>query len=145
MIQKLSLSFKTTFIVMGVTFMFLSGSLFVKGLIPSMAEFKVPEPVLSSPHYFDAILWVYVHMIVLGLLIFLMGISVTDVTKQRWITMALIAVMCVYGYLDFRSSDSVFGNGLYQGPASIAPAIFCVFLNLMLILLLIRLFNTKSN
>ena len=130
--------------IVGITFVILSLSLFLKGLTPSMAEFKVPEPVLSSPHYFDALLWVYVHMIVIGLLILLIGISVTDPKKQQWITMKLILIIGVYTYLDFRSSDSALGNGLYKGEASVAPALFSLGVEVLLILLVVRL-NTKKS
>ena len=144
MINKISFSFRATFMIVGITFVILSLSLFLKGLIPSMAEFKVPEPVLSSPHYFDALLWVYVHMIVIGLLILLIGISVTDPKKQQWITMILILIISVYTYLDFRSSDSALGNGLYKGEASVAPALFSLGVEVLLILLVVRL-NTKKS
>ncbi len=82
-------NFKRTFLIVGYTFIVLALSLFTRGLMNSMAEFKVPELILNSPHYFDAILWVYVHMTVIGLLIITIGYSVDDFNKQKWITTLL--------------------------------------------------------
>lgn len=38
-----------------------------------MAEFEVPAAQLTSPHYQDAIFWVYLHMLVIGAIVGLMG------------------------------------------------------------------------
>ena len=122
----------------GILFIFLSLSLFAKGLMLSMAEFKVPTELLNSPHYYDAILWVYVHMTVLGILIFLLGYAVTDPKKQQLITLLLFLITSVYTYLDFRSSDSALGNGLYQGESSVVPAFISLLVNMVLLQLWIR-------
>jgi|688.fasta_scaffold455578_2 hypothetical protein len=144
--KKILPNFKSTYIFVGVSFVLLSLGLFVKGLMPSMAEFLVPAPILASPHYYDAILWVYVHMIVIGILILLIGISVADLNKQKWITVILLLITLFYTYLDFRSSDSGLGNGLYKGDSSVAPAIISLVVNLLFLQLAIKLFaKGKSN
>lgn len=130
--------YKKVLMGIGILFIFLSLSLFAKGLVPSMAEFKVPTEVLNSPHYYDAILWVYVHMTVLGILIFLLGYSVSDPKKQQVITLLLFFITCLYTYLDFHSSDSVLGNGLYQGESSVIPAFISLLVNVVLLQLWIR-------
>ncbi|HEU4403780.1 MAG TPA: hypothetical protein VFS43_00575 [Polyangiaceae bacterium] len=38
------------------------------------------------------------------------------------LTRVLCAINVYYAYLDIHTSDSPLGNGLYQGPASLAPA-----------------------
>ncbi len=131
-------NYKKVLMGIGIMFILLSLSLFVKGLMPSMAEFKVPTEILNSPHYYDAMLWVYVHMIVLGILIFLLGYAVTEPKKQQVITLLLFFITCVYTYLDFRSSDSALGNGLYQGESSVIPAFIGLFVNVVLLQLWIR-------
>lgn len=125
---------------MGYTFMLLPMSLFAKGLMVSMAEFKVPKIILDSAHYYDAILWVYVHMMVIGLLIVIIGYSVNDLNKQKWIAALLFMVTAFYVYLDFRSADWAYGNALYQGESSIIPAIIGLLVNLLFFQLAIRLF-----
>lgn len=142
--KKFSLNFKTTCTLVGVLFVFLSLSLFMKGLMRSMAEFKVPESILNSPHYYDALFWVYVHMISLGILIVLLGVSVTDTGKQKWITLILFGITAFYAYLDFRSSDSILGNGLYRGESSLAPAIIGLFVNLLFLQLAVKLFRADT-
>ncbi len=133
-------NFKRTCLIVGYTFMLLPMSLFAKGLMVSMAEFKVPEVILDSAHYYDAILWVYVHMMVIGLLIVIIGYSVNDLNKQKWIAALLLMVTAFYVYLDFRSADWAYGNALYQGESSIIPAIIGLLVNLLFFQLAIRLF-----
>ena len=133
-------NFKRTCLIVGYTFMILPLSLFAKGLMVSMAEFKVPEIILESAHYYDAILWVYVHMMVIGLLILIIGYSVNDLNKQKWIALVLFMVTAFYVYLDFRSADWAYGNALYKGQSSIIPAIIGLMVNLLFFQLTIRLF-----
>jgi hypothetical protein len=137
-------NFKKTFLIVGYTFTLLPISLFIRGLMNSMAEFKVPELILNSSHYFDAILWVYVHMTVIGLLILTIGYSVNDVNKQKWISTLLFLVTAFYVYLDFRSADWVFGNALYKGESSLVPAIIGLIVNLLFLQLVIRLFTSNE-
>jgi hypothetical protein len=137
-------NFKRTFLIVGYTFTLLPFSLFSRGLMKSMAEFKVPELILNSSHYFDAILWVYVHMTVIGLLIITIGYSVNDLNKQKWIATFLFLVTAFYVYLDFRSADWIYGNALYKGESSIIPAIIGLFVNLLFFQLMIRLFTSNE-
>jgi hypothetical protein len=138
-------NFKRTFLIVGYTFLVLPISLFSKGLMQSMAQFEVPDLILKSAHYYDALLWVYVHMMVIGLLILIIGYSVNDLNKQKWIAGLLFIVTGFYFYLDFRSADWAFGNALYKGESSIIPAIIGLFVNLLFFQLALRLFlNSRS-
>jgi len=138
-------NFKRTLLIVGYTFLVLPISLFSKGLMQSMAQFEVPDLILKSAHYYDAMLWVYVHMMVIGLLILIIGYSVNDLNKQKWIAAVLFIVTGFYFYLDFRSADWAFGNALYKGQSSIIPAIIGLFVNLLFFQLTLRLFlNSKS-
>ncbi len=144
--KKLLPNFRVTFLIIGFTFILLPLMLFTKGLMMSMAEFKVPDVILNSSHYFDALLWVYVHMMVIGLLIVVIGYSVNDLNKQKWISVLLFLVTSFYTYLDFRSADWILGNALYKGESSIVPAIISLLVNLLFLQLAIRLFtNDKMN
>jgi hypothetical protein len=109
-----------------------------------MSEFKVPEIILNSEHYYDAILWVYVHMIVIGILFVLIGISVQDLNKQKLISVMLFLITSFYTYLDFRSADWAYGNSLYKGESSLAPAIIGLFVNLVFMILMLYSFKRKS-
>ena len=144
--KRLLPNFKRTCLIVGYTFILLPMSLFSKGLMVSMAEFKVPAIILDSAHYYDAISWVYVHMMVIGLLILIIGYSVNELNKQKWIAALLFMVTAFYVYLDFRSADWPYGNALYQGESSIIPAIMGLLVNLLFFQLAIRLFfGSKSN
>lgn len=138
-------NFKRTCLIVGYTFMLLPMSLFSKGLMVSMAEFKVPEIILDSGHYYDAILWVYVHMMVIGLLIVIIGYSVNDLNKQKWIAALLFMVTAFYVYLDFRSADWAYGNALYKGESSIIPGIIGLLVNLLFFQLALRLFVSSES
>lgn len=133
--------FKATCLTVGIVDIFLAGSLFARGLMQSLSEFKVPAEILASPHYFDAMLWVYVHMIVIGLIIGCVGYyaDATNLRLQKRLSVLLFVVHFFYTYLDFRSSDSVLGNGLYQGAASVFPAVIGLVMTLLFLQLVIVL------
>lgn len=139
--------FKATCLTVGIVDVFLAGSLFVRGLMQSLAEFKVPAEILASPHYFDAMLWVYVHMIVIGLIIGCVGYyaDTTNLLLQKRLSMLLFFVHLFYTYLDFRSSDSALGNGLYQGAASVFPALVSLMLTLLFLQLVVMLHRGQKN
>lgn len=101
----------------------IAGGLLLRGPVAGMADFAIPAAALASPHYQDAIVWVYTHQLIVGLLIGAFGLTVTDPAHRRGVARLLLAAHVVYVYLDVRSSDSPLGNGLYQGPASLLPVV----------------------
>ena len=64
--------------------------------------------------------------VVLGALIIAIGLRVTDPGARTTGSPLLFAAHVYYSYLDLRTSDSALGNGLYQGDASLMPALFAV-------------------
>lgn len=137
--KKLKFTYKSTLISIGSLFILLSLSLFTKGLMKSMKQFQVPENIINSPHYYDAILWVYIHMMVIGVLIILLGFSVSLKSHQKWISFLLLILTSIYTYLDFRTSDSFLGNSLYKGDESTIPGFISLTTNLAFLLLFIHL------
>lgn len=135
--------FKTTSIVVGLIMSLLAISLFAKGLLLTMSEYGVPPELINAPHYIDAITWVYIHMAVIGLLILIFGYTVTETSKQKWVSLVLTLILAIYTYLDFAHSDSVVGNALYKGSQSIAPAVISLLLMLAYLRLTIKLFRSK--
>jgi hypothetical protein len=115
--------FKVTCVVICVLYVLLGGSVLARGGAASLEEFGIPEATLVSPHYADAIWWVYTHMIVLGLMIGVVGLFGKGVQLQRWFARLMLAAHVYYVFLDVRTSDSLLGTGLYQGPTSIVPAV----------------------
>ena len=118
--QKLP-QFRTCYIFVGVFQCFLALNILIQGT-QTLAPFGVPEATLILPHYEDAIHWVYTHMFVLGLLITTIGLKVTEPGARTTLSRLLFVLHAYYTFLDFRSSDSWVGNGLYKGDASLMPA-----------------------
>ncbi len=141
-IRKPFLSFKATCLFVGGLDIFLAGGLFVQGLMKSMSNYNVPTSILASPHYYDAIFWVYTHMIVIGLIIGCVGLYAENFKLKKRLSILLFFAHLFYTYLDFRSSDSYFGNGLYQGTASVFPAIVSLLITLLFLNLSITLTET---
>ena len=133
--MKLIPGFKATCIIVGTLDILLAGSMFAKGVIKGMAEFKVPPAQLASPHYADAMFWVFLHMFMIGVLIITIGLLAENPAKKVWAARALVLMHCVYAFLDIQTSDNYFGNALYQGPRSVIP----VFIDVLYILLFLRL------
>ncbi|NUP07192.1 MAG: hypothetical protein HOW73_14145 [Polyangiaceae bacterium] len=107
--------------IIGGLYVLLGLSMVVRGAQNAMAQFEVPDLVLSSPHFRDFFHWVFVHMMVLGVMIVMLGRFVTDGRSQRIVATVLTIVELHYTYLDFRTSDSPLGNRLYHGSGSLVP------------------------
>lgn len=123
--------FKVTCLLVSGAYTLLAGGMFLRGLMDSMAAYQVPRALLDSPHYYDAIFWVYFHMLMIGFLIGGMGLLVREAKAQVWLSRLLCIVHVYYAILDIRSSDSPLGNALYKGPASIFPAIVGILVMLL--------------
>ncbi len=131
MFRRFLPGFKTCCLIVCFLYVTMAGSLFIKGLMTSMVDFQVPAQTLNSPHYYDAMLWVYSHMIVLGLLIGVVGWYAKDSQLKKWVARLLLLVHVYYTYLDFRTSDSFLGNSLYKGAGSVIPGLVCLLVTLL--------------
>lgn len=116
----------------------------VRGPRAAMQPFGVPEAVLSSAHFADFFHWVFVHMMVLGVLIGLLGRYVRDGKPQVIVARVLLLLELHYTYLDIRTSDSALGSGLYRGGASLVPAFVGVLVTLSFLYLSIRPLRSRS-
>jgi hypothetical protein len=103
-----------------------AAGILVRGAEASLAEFEVPHAVLTSPHYDDAIRWVYLHMLVIAAIVALMGLRCEDPRLQRDFSRLMLAASLVYTFLDLRASDSPLGTALYHGPGSLIPVLICL-------------------
>ncbi len=134
-LKKLLPGFKATCIIVGTLDILFASSMFAQGVMQGMAEFKVPQNLLTSPHYADAMFWVFLHMFMIGVLIITIGLLAESPLKKVWVARVLVLMHCVYAFLDIQTSDNYFGNALYQGPRSVIPVI----IDLFYILLFLRL------
>lgn len=115
----------------------------VQGPSKVMSQFGIPEVVVLSPHYSDAMLWVVLHMCFIGMICISIGLMVRDIRAQRWFARIFVLFHSVYAYLDVRASDSALGTALYQGSLSlVTPAISCALL-LVILHLAIRSFGKE--
>ena len=144
-IKKPLPGFRATCLIVCGLYVFLAGGLFLQGLMKSMSNYNVPAEILASSHYYDAIFWVYTHMIVIGLLIGCVGLYAENFKLKKRLSILLFFAHFFYTYLDFRSSDSYFGNGLYQGTASVFPAIVSLVITLLFLNLSITLTETHKS
>ena len=113
--------FRATCFAVGITFVFIAGAELAQGVPQSLAGFGVPEAMLHSPHYVDAMIWVFTHMLVLGLIIGVVGHFAEGARTQRAFARIMAAVIPIFTVLDIRTSDSALGSGLYAGPRSLVP------------------------
>lgn len=125
--------FRNTCLVIGGLYVLLGASVLVRGGAAAMAEYAVPAATLASPHYADAITWVYVHMVVLGVLTGVVGLYAEGARLRRAFARVLLGAHACYVFLDVRTADTALGNGLYQGPTSIVPAVIGLCMLLLLV------------
>ena len=123
--------FKASCLTIGGLNLFLAGGLLARGIPAAMAPFGVPPQILASPHYLDAMHWTYAHMCVLALIIGALGLWAQEARLRRNMARLLFCAHLYYTWLDFRSSDSFVGTGLYQGSASLIPAFISLFVTLV--------------
>lgn len=115
--------------------MFLAASQLAQGVPASMAGFGVPDVVLTSAHYKDAMTWVFTHMLVLGLMIGVVGYFAEGARIRRAFARITLACVAIFTVLDIHTSDSPLGNGLYAGARSLVPPV----IDLVVILLFAHL------
>lgn len=125
--------FRGTFTAIGSVEVFFALLTMLQGPSQVMSQFGIPEAVVASPHYLDAMFWVVLHMCFIGLISVSIGQMVTGRRAQKWFPRIFVLFHATYAYLDIRASDSVLGTGLYQGPVSlVTPVISCTLLLAML-------------
>ena len=83
-------------------------------------------------------------MIILGLVIATIGIFAEGAKLKVWMSRLLLLANAYYMVLDFRSSDSSLGNGLYEGDASLMPAFMAMGITLLFLQLVVRDFLNRK-
>lgn len=128
--------FRMGCVVVGVIHVFFGSMVLLSGAQSSLEEFEIPREILRSAHYMDAIRWVYVHQLCLGLTIALVGCFAQSPALKRNFCRLMLLVNAAYTFLDFGASDSIVGNSLYKGPMSLVPgsiALICTLIFLCLV------------
>jgi hypothetical protein len=115
--------FKVSCLVLAALFVLLAGSILLRGPMVAMADYAVPPETLASPHYADAMTWVFLHMTMLGLIIGVVGWFAEGARFQRAFAVLWLCAQLVYTTLDVRSADWPLGNALYKGPGSLGPVV----------------------
>lgn len=129
--------FRVTFIAVGGVEVFFGVLSLIQGPKQIMSQFGIPGQVVHSPHYIDAMTWVFLHMTFLGATIVALGSLARERLLQKCLTWLFLMFHFVYALLDVRASDNPLGTALYQGTSSLLPATvscmsFLLFLNLAL-------------
>jgi hypothetical protein len=107
--------------VVGVLYALLGASMKLRGPDAAMAGFGVPAEVLAAPHFTDFFQFLFLHMMVIGLLVGVLGWQVTGAGRQRAVARLLCAVELLYAAFDLRTADWALGSRLYQGAGSLVP------------------------
>lgn len=115
--------FRASCLTLAVVYVLLAGSILARGPMVAMAGYGVPSSTLASPHYADAMFWVFLHMTVIGLVIGVVGWFAAEARMQRAFARLMLAAICVYTFLDVRTADWPLGNALYKGTGSLGPVI----------------------
>ena len=115
--------FRATCLTLCGIYVFLAGSILLRGPMVAMADYQVPAETLASPHYADAMRWVFLHMTVIGLTIGVVGWFAEGVRIQRAFARLMLAAQLVYATLDVRTADWPLGNALYKGTGSLGPVV----------------------
>lgn len=115
--------FRVSCLTVGGVYVFLAGGILARGVGVAMADYAVPASTLASPHYVDAMTWVFLHMTVIGLIIATVGWFAEGVRFQRAFARFLLGAQLMYLTLDVRAADWPLGTGLYKGTGSLGPVL----------------------
>lgn len=115
--------FRSTCLGVGAVFVLIASGELLQGVSRALDGFGVPPHVLASAHYHDAMVWVFVHMLVKGLIIAVVGHYAQGERLRRAFARVMVVAMAIFAMLDIRTSDSPLGNGLYAGARSLVPPI----------------------
>jgi hypothetical protein len=115
--------FRASCLTLAVLYVLLAGSILLRGPMVAMADYAVPAETLASPHYADAMRWVFLHMTVLGSVIGVVGWFAEGLRLQRAFSRLMLAAQLVYATLDVRTADWPLGNALYKGGGSLGPVV----------------------
>jgi hypothetical protein len=115
--------FRASCLTLAGLYVFLAGSILLRGPMVAMADYAVPANTLASPHYADAMFWVFLHMLVIGLMIGVVGWYAEGARMQRAFSRLMLAALLVYMTLDVRTADWALGNALYKGAGSFGPVV----------------------
>ncbi|MFO0671222.1 MAG: hypothetical protein U0235_16605 [Polyangiaceae bacterium] len=131
--------FRASCVTLAVIYVLLAGSILARGPMVAMADYAVPAATLASPHYADAMRWVFLHMTVIGLVIGVVGWFAEGVRMQRAFAWLMLAAIVVYTTLDVRTADWPLGSALYKGRGSLGP----VLVDVLAVVLWLRLVIVK--
>lgn len=110
--------FKLIFTVLGIIYVMLASSALVRGATV-LEDFGVSPELAADPVLADFFMFFYQLMAFVGVLMVLFG----WVTRERKRQSLVAAVFCVgnllWAWRDLGTSDSAFGNRLYQGEATL--------------------------
>jgi hypothetical protein len=115
--------FRASCLTLAVLYVLLAGSILARGPMVAMAEYAVPAATRASPHYADAMRWVFLHMTVIGLILGVVGWYAEGVRLQRAFARLMLLALLVYTTLDVRTADWPLGSALYKGPGSLGPVL----------------------
>jgi hypothetical protein len=115
--------FRASCLTLSGIFVLLAGSILLRGPMVAMADYQVPAATLASPHYADAMFWVFLHMAVIGCIIGVVGWFAEGARMQRAFAVMMLLAQLVYTTLDVRAADWPLGTGLYKGPGSLGPVV----------------------
>lgn len=130
--------FRFTFLIVGGLEVFVGLLTLSQGVEHTMVGFGIPDAVVQSPHYIDAMTWVFLHMTVLGATVVTLGAFAREERLQKCLTWLFLLCHAVYAFLDVRASDNPLGTALYQGSASLVPAMMSCSMFLLFLHLAVR-------
>jgi hypothetical protein len=110
--------FRVVFIVAGIVYALLAGSALARG-VAMLGDFGVSADELASPVLTDFFAFFYELMTFVGALMVLFGLSTRGRRNQRIVATVFAIANVAFALRDLRTSDTRFGNHLYQGSATI--------------------------
>jgi len=110
--------FRSVFVVTGALYILMASSMLAQG-VGVLRDFAVPEHLLTAPVFEDFFLFFYQLMAFIGVLGVTFGLAVKGRREQVVVAGVFTVANILIALRDLSTSDSSWGNQLYQGEATL--------------------------
>lgn len=110
--------FKPAFIVLGLLYVLMASSALVQGTA-LLEDFGVSQELASDPVLTDFFVFGYQLMAYIGALTILFGLVTRERKAQAQVALVFFVASMLAALRDLSTSDTRFGNALYEGEATL--------------------------
>ncbi len=111
-------AFRPLLVALGLAYVLMASSALVQGT-PFLEDFGVSHDIASDPVLIDLFMFSYQMMAYIGVLFVMLGLVTRERRAQAQVAAVLFVTSLLLTLRDLSTSDTRFGNALYEGEATV--------------------------